>query len=61
MKIWFNIENPVKSLFLFQYNRYENGYGDIYFKLWRFHLLIYTYKIIGKMKQGKRTHKTIKF
>jgi len=61
MKAWFNSERPTKSFFLFQYNRYENGYGDIYFRLWRFHLLIHPYKIVGKMKEGVRVHKTIKF
>jgi len=65
MKMWYNNETsrntPSKTcLFLFQYNRYENGYGDVYFRLWRFHLLIYTYKIIGKMKEGIRKHKTIR-
>mgnify|MGYP003653672030 CR=1 FL=1 len=50
-----------EKIFLFQYNRYQNGFGDIYFRLWKFHLLIYTYKIIGKMKEGTRKHKTVKF
>jgi len=61
MKMWFNTQQLTKSFFLFQYNRYESGYGNVYFRLWRFHLLIYTYKIFGKMKEGIRKHKTIKF
>ena len=64
MRIWFgkSPENtPNKTcFFLFQYNRWENGYGDIYFRLWKFHLHIDTYKIVGKMKEGIRKHKTIK-
>jgi len=68
MKIWFSKSPAItkffpdnkESFFLFQYNRWENGYGEIYFRLWRFHLLIYTYKIVGKMKEGIRKHKTIK-
>ena len=64
MRIWFGKSpknTPNKTyFFLFQYNRWENGYGDIYFRLWRFHLHIYTSKIVGKMKEGIRKHKTIK-
>ncbi len=50
-----------KSFFLFQTNMYQNGYGDIYFRLWRFHLLIYAHKLFGKIKLNKEYHKTIKF
>lgn len=62
MRFWFNSYfSSDKYFFVFQYNRHENGYGDIYFRLWRFSLLIYTSKFIGKMKTGISKHKSIKF
>lgn len=49
-----------KSFFLLSYNRFQNGYASFYFRLYRWHLIIYTGEVIGKMKIGIRKHWQIK-
>jgi len=61
MKIWYDKSSSKnQNFFLFVYNRFENGYATIFIEVWRFSFLFYTYKFIGKMKEGKRVHKQIK-
>ena len=62
MKVF--IQKPTESkakLFVFEYNRFQNGYATIYLGIYYLHFIIYTNNYIGKMKEGIRTHKTIKF
>ena len=54
-------KNKKEKIFLFQYNRYENGYIDIYFRLFNLNFLLYPSKYNIKLKEGLKAHKTIKF
>lgn len=52
-KVWkcFNLCDEDKKLFLFQFNRFENGYCTIYLRLFK----KYSFYISDiKLKQGKR-------
>ena len=52
-KIWkcFNLYNENRKLFLFQFNRFENGFCTIYLRLFK----KYSFYICDiKLKQGKR-------